>query len=67
MSTPVAPEPVRIDTVAGVWRADLPAPEHLGLRSDGCSERQRGGRAAALATLESFLRVRGMPYRRAMS
>jgi len=67
MTKAVTPEPARVDTVAGLGRVEWPAPQHLGLRYDGCSERQRGGRTAALATLESFLRVRGMPYRRAMS
>jgi deoxyribodipyrimidine photo-lyase len=67
MANSVTPEPPHVDIVAGVGRDELPLPERLGLRFDGCTGRQTGGRTAALATLESFLRVRGQPYRRAMS
>ena len=44
-----------------------PAPEALGLAPDACPGRQRGGRAEALRTLDSFLAERGRDYRRAMS
>ena len=44
----------------------MPSATALGLE-DYCPERQRGGRRAALETLESFLTVRGQSYRRAMS
>lgn len=67
MAKPIAAEPIRLDTPAGLEGDALPAPERLGLQYDGCSERQPGGRTAAMATLESFLHVRGQPYRRAMS
>jgi deoxyribodipyrimidine photo-lyase len=45
----------------------IPAGADLGLAPDPCPERQTGGRAAALATLDSFLSERGRPYRRAMA
>lgn len=45
----------------------LPTAAELGLPADPCSERQSGGRAAALATLESFLDERGRRYRWEMS
>jgi deoxyribodipyrimidine photo-lyase len=67
MAKPILPEPGRVDAVTGAGVAAMPAPEFLGLTFDGCSERQPGGRAAAMTTLESFLHVRGQPYRRAMS
>lgn len=47
-----------------------PHPSHARpdwLRGDHCPHRQRGGRRAALATLDSFLNERGRPYRAAMS
>jgi deoxyribodipyrimidine photo-lyase len=67
MAKSITQAPIRVDTVAGLDLMALPTPERLGLRCDGCSERQPSGRAAALAALESFLHVRGKPYRRAMS
>ncbi|MEM8983980.1 MAG: deoxyribodipyrimidine photo-lyase [Pseudomonadota bacterium] len=45
----------------------LPTAAELGLRADGIVAAQRGGRRAALATLDSFLTERGRDYRRAMS
>jgi deoxyribodipyrimidine photo-lyase len=45
----------------------LPDAAALGLPPDPCPERQPGGREAALATLSSFLNVRGRNYRRDMS
>ncbi|MBR9825609.1 MAG: deoxyribodipyrimidine photo-lyase [Alphaproteobacteria bacterium] len=46
---------------------DWPQADHFKLPPDACPQRQRGGREAALATLESFLHERGEPYRKAMS
>ncbi|MEO0983861.1 MAG: FAD-binding domain-containing protein [Pseudomonadota bacterium] len=45
----------------------IPAAGELGLKADPCPGRQIGGRARGLETLQSFLAVRGQPYRRAMS
>ncbi|MEM6889056.1 MAG: deoxyribodipyrimidine photo-lyase [Pseudomonadota bacterium] len=45
----------------------IPTEKALGLEQDYCMERQKGGRAAALERLDSFLRIRGETYRRAMS
>jgi deoxyribodipyrimidine photo-lyase len=45
----------------------IPEARALGLPFDPCPGRQRGGRAAAEATLASFLDTRGQSYRRAMS
>ena len=45
----------------------LPSPERLGLATDPCSGRQKGGRDEAVKCLNSFLTDRGAPYRRAMS
>lgn len=44
----------------------LPDAAALGLRDD-CPQRQKGGRRAGQACLQSFLRERGQTYRRAMS
>lgn len=44
----------------------MPSAADLGL-PDPCPKQQRGGRAAALETLGSFLHHRGQTYRRAMS
>jgi deoxyribodipyrimidine photo-lyase len=45
----------------------IPNTKELGLAPDPCPERQRGGRKAGLETLETFLNLRGAPYRKAMS
>lgn len=67
MAHPVTPEPEQLVCVQEVELRAVPAPDEVGLVFDGCTEGQQGGRKAALATLESFLRERGHPYRRAMS
>ena len=45
----------------------IPTARELGLVADVCPERQKGGRAAGLERLNSFLHERGEPYRTAMS
>lgn len=45
----------------------VPEAADLSIADDPCPLRQRGGRAAGLAMIESFLSERGRPYRRAMS
>ncbi|MGD1868814.1 MAG: FAD-binding domain-containing protein [Neomegalonema sp.] len=56
--TPVAPQPEP---------AAIPSAKALELQTDPVSERQPGGRQAALETLDSFLTRRGRFYRREMS
>jgi len=69
MGGEVLPEP-EADAARG-WRvADagaIPTAEELGLAADPCPERQPATRAAALATLVSFLETRGRNYQREMS
>ncbi len=72
MGEPVAPPPERLRPIPDLDPGATPEPERLGpealgLASDPCPLRQRGGRAAALETLDSFLHERGLTYRKAMS
>ncbi len=62
MAEPVTPPPALM--ALGVDPGPAAAPS---LAPDPCPERQKGGRAAALERLDSFLTVRGQTYRRAMS
>lgn len=51
-----------------VGESELPSPVGIGLLDDGCTQRQKGGRAHALALLDSFLYgARSRNYCRAMS
>ena len=67
MSRPQLPAPRALAPVASIGPGAIPTADDLGLAPDPCPDRQTGGRAAGLATLDSFLAVRGQPYRRAMS
>ncbi len=67
MARPIAPKPHRIEPLGDVELRELPAPETIGLSFDGCTDRQHGGRRAALTLLDGFLNERGRTYRRAMS
>lgn len=67
MAEPVTPPPVALPPIAGDWPTRIPTRAELGLAEDPCPGRQRGGRAAALATLDSFLTERGRDYRFEMS
>lgn len=65
MSAPVLPAPGALppvtlgsDPLPDAWDLDL---------EDHCPERQRGGPGAEQAVLNSFLTLRGLPYRKAMS
>jgi deoxyribodipyrimidine photo-lyase len=55
-----------VSPLAGVASQALPGAAALGLGADA-PQRQKGGRAAGLALLSSFLQDRGQDYRRAMS
>ncbi len=67
MAEPETSAPRALPQVHELAIGDLPSAQDLGLRVDPCPGRQIGGRAAGLSMLESFLHVRGAPYRRAMS
>lgn len=67
MAGPVLPIPQGLSGVAGVEAGPIPSARALRLAEDRCPHRQRGGRAAGLALLESFLDQRGESYRAAMS
>lgn len=67
MAEPVTPPPAALPPVPGIDPGPIPDAADLGLPPDPCPGRQRGGRMAALADLESFLDGRGRDYRRAMS
>jgi deoxyribodipyrimidine photo-lyase len=53
--------------VEGDWPTYIPTGDDLRLASDPCPHRQRGGRAAGLDILASFLNQRGRDYRYQMS
>ena len=59
--------PVAIRPVSGVEPGPIPTARALRLAEDRCIHRQRGGRVEGLRLLDSFLTVRGEPYRTAMS
>jgi deoxyribodipyrimidine photo-lyase len=66
MSEPVIAAPEHVETA--IAASDLiPGADALGLAPDLCTDRQAGGRRAAVADLKSFLNERGEDYRRAMS
>ena len=67
MAEPLTPSPRALPPVAGHWPTHIPTFAELGIHPDPCPHRQRGGRAAALATLDSFLNERGRAYRYQMS
>lgn len=63
----LAMQPPRCLQAVGAVSTPLPAPEELGLRDDGCTVLQRGGRNAALTLLHGFLHERGEGYTGEMS
>ncbi len=67
MAQPVAPPPVAIPALVGDWPSHIPSAAELGIADDPCSQRQTGGRMAALQTLDTFLHARGRNYRFQMS
>jgi deoxyribodipyrimidine photo-lyase len=67
MSREIAAAPQLIDGFRDVDEGEIPDAAALGLAPDNCPGRQRGGRRAALALLESFLAGRGLGYQFEMS
>lgn len=67
MAEHITPAPPLLPSLAGDWPTHIPTSAELGLAPDPCPYRQRGGRASALATLNSFLHQRGRDYRYRMS
>ena len=67
MAEPITPPPGRLAHIEGHWPKAIPSRLALGLADDPCPQRQVGGRAASLVTLDSFLHQRGRAYRRQMS
>lgn len=63
----VVAAPAALRAVPGVEPGLIPTARALRLADDPCAHRQAGGRAQGLALLDSFLTVRGEPYRAAMS
>lgn len=59
--------PQGLSPVKGVEPGTLPSARALGLAEDPCPHRQPGGRGQGLALLDSFLTLRGAPYRAAMA
>lgn len=67
MAAPQTPAPAALTPLGGHWPGRIPTAADLGLAPDPCPQRQRGGRAAGLAALASFLSLRGRDYRFEMS
>lgn len=67
MATETTPAPSGLKPIGGEWPTRIPNAEELGLAPDPCPLRQKGGRTAALSTLNSFLEERGRDYRFRMS
>lgn len=70
MARPIYPVPAEVEWHSANpkgFAADIPGAETVGLTYDGIAGIQPGGRAAATATLHSFLYHRGRDYRTDMS
>jgi deoxyribodipyrimidine photo-lyase len=67
MASPIPSLPRNLTWHSPAQPGRIPQPSELGLHPDGIRHPQPPGRAAALATLHSFLNVRGETYTRAMS
>ena len=67
MAEPITMPPKALQPIEGDWSTHIPTFSELGLAPDPCPQSQPGGRAAALATLQSFLGERGRDYRFQMS
>jgi deoxyribodipyrimidine photo-lyase len=67
VQAPQAPTPTALDPVKSIEPGLVPTARALRLTPDPCPHRQHGGRRIALQTIDSFLTIRGEPYRAAMS
>lgn len=67
MAEAITPAPQALAPIPGDWPGHIPTCGDLRLAADPCPHRQPGGRAAALANLDSFLDERGRKYRYHMS
>jgi deoxyribodipyrimidine photo-lyase len=67
MAQAITPPPQMLAPVEGDWPTYIPTADDLRLAPDPCPHRQRGGRAAGLDILASFLNQRGRDYRYQMS
>lgn len=63
------PRMIAPDTLASVQAQteEFPLPQDFGLGPNDCPQRQKGGRAAGVDCLRSFLESRGQAYQRQMS
>jgi deoxyribodipyrimidine photo-lyase len=61
----LVPPPLKM--VAGIEPGVIPNARALRMQGDDCPHRQTGGRAQAMAVIDSFLGQRGLAYRRGMS
>jgi deoxyribodipyrimidine photo-lyase len=67
MSEPITDPPLALTPVLGFGTQAVPSLGDLGIREDGCTERQSGGRRAGLDLVDTFLAGRARNYRREMS
>jgi deoxyribodipyrimidine photo-lyase len=67
MGAPVVVTPDALPPLGAIEPGPIPDMPVPGLAADPCPGRQPGGRAAGLATLESFLGARGRTYHRDLS
>ncbi len=67
MAEPLTPTPNSLGADHGISSTALPSAADLDLPVDPCPERQKGGRQAAVQTIDTFFEHRGEQYRRAMS
>lgn len=67
MAEPETMPPSALPALDNIEPGGIPTTRELALVHDLCPDRQTGGRRAALSCLQSFLHLRGAPYRRAMS
>ena len=67
MSFPIVPAPTRIEIPKDFGWGEMPRGEELGLAPTKKTNLQSGGESNANETLDSFLNIRGLNYRKGMS
>ena len=67
MAAPALPPPQGLRMVEGVEAGPIPTARALRLADGPCPHRQLGGRDEGLRLMDSFLTLRGAPYRAAMA